>query len=108
VTAKPVILRQRAERDISEAVEHYGVEAGDAVALHLIDELERVLTRMGTHPGAGSPRYAHDLGLPGLRFQLLRRYPYLVFYVEQDTVVDVWRVLHSHRDIPAWLSDGPG
>jgi toxin ParE1/3/4 len=106
VTPKPVVLRQRAQRDISEAVDHYRGEAGGAVALRLIDELERVLTRMATHPGAGSSRYAHDLGLPGLRFQLLRRYPYLVFYVEQDTSIDVWRVLHSHRDIPAWLSDG--
>lgn len=106
MTAKPVILRQQAERDIGDAVEHYRAEAGQAVALALVDELERVLTRMTTHPGTGSSRYAHDLGLPGLRFQVLRKYPYLVFYVEQENSIDVWRVLHGHRDIPAWLGDG--
>lgn len=106
MTAKPVVLRQKAEQDIGEAVEHYRAEAGEAVGLKLIGELERVLTRMGSHPGAGSSRYAHDLGLPGLRFQLLRRFPYLVFYVEQDNSIDVWRVLHGHRDVPAWLRDG--
>lgn len=107
MTGKPVVLRQQAEQDISEAVEHYRSEAGQTVALALIAELARVLTRMTTHPGAGSSRYAHDLGLPGLRFQLLRRYPYLVFYVEQENSIDVWRVLHGHRDIPAWIGDRP-
>lgn len=106
MTGKPVVLRQQAEQDISEAVEHYRAEAGEAVALKVIDELERVLTRMATHPGTGSSRYAHDLGLPGLRFQLLRKHPYLVFYVEQENSIDVWRVLHGHRDIPTWLGNG--
>lgn len=106
MTAKPVVLRQQAEQDIAEAVEHYRAEAGQPVALGLIDELERVLLRMATHPGTGSSRYAHELGLPGLRFQLLRKYPYLVFYVELENSIDVWRVLHGHRDIPAWLKDG--
>jgi toxin ParE1/3/4 len=33
----------------------------------------------------------------------LSRYPYLLFYVERQDHIDVWRVLHSQRDIPAWL-----
>lgn len=49
------------------------------------------------------PRYAHELALPGLLYWPLRRYPYLVFYVERDDHVDVWRVLHGVRDIPEWL-----
>jgi toxin ParE1/3/4 len=28
-----------------------------------------------------------------------------VFYVEAGRDIDVWRVLHAHRDIPAWLID---
>jgi toxin ParE1/3/4 len=39
------------------------------------------------------------LNLPGLRFWTLTRYPYLVFYVERDTHIDVWRVLQGQRDI---------
>ena len=35
----------------------------------------------------------------------LRKYPYLVFYVEQADHIDVWRVLHMKRDIPAWMVD---
>jgi len=43
--------------------------------------------------------------LPGLRFWPLQRYPYLVFYIELADHIDIWRVLHSQRDIPAWLHD---
>jgi len=43
--------------------------------------------------------------MPGVRSQGLKGFPYLVFYVEQSDHVDVWRVLHGHRDIPALLSD---
>jgi toxin ParE1/3/4 len=48
-------------------------------------------------------RYGHELDLPGLRSWALSRYPYLVSYVERPDHVDVWRVLHSQRDIPAWM-----
>jgi toxin ParE1/3/4 len=37
------------------------------------------------------------LNLPGLRFWPLTRYPHLVFYIEMDDHVDVWRVLHGER-----------
>ena len=43
VSAKPVVLRERARRDIDEAVEHYLAKAGPAIALDFIDALERHL-----------------------------------------------------------------
>lgn len=64
--------------------------------------LEAALAGVAAHPGIGSPRYATELDLPGLRAYLLDGFPHLVFYVEQTEVVDVWRVLHAHRDMPAW------
>ena len=39
----------------------------------------------------------------GLRACALQTFPYLVFYVEREDDIDVWRVLHGNRDIPAWL-----
>jgi toxin ParE1/3/4 len=52
-------------------------------------------------PSAGSARYAHELEVPGLRSWQVKGYAYLVFYIERDDYVDVWRVLHGSRDIPA-------
>jgi toxin ParE1/3/4 len=102
---KPVVPRALANRDVENAVDHYVVEADERVALGFVDALERAYRTIQRHPAAGSPRYAHELGLPGLRTHLLKRYPYLVFYVEQVDRIDVWRILHARRDIPASLQE---
>lgn len=70
-----------------------------------VNALQRAYRHIAPHPATGSPRYAHELDLPCLRSWPLRRYPYLVFYVERDEHVDVWRVLHGERDIPAWMGE---
>jgi toxin ParE1/3/4 len=107
VKAKPVVPREQAHRDIDQAIAYYlGEDAGPA-ALRFIDALQQAYGHIGRHPGAGSPRYAHELNLPGLRYWPLTRYPYLVFYVERPDHVDVWRVLHAGRDISAWMHE-PG
>ena len=100
---KPIVPREQANRDVDAAVAYYLGEATAAVALGFIDAVERAYTRISRHPAAGSPRYAHELNLPGLRVWPLTRYPHLVFYVERPDHVDVWRVLHGQRDIPAWM-----
>ena len=103
MSGKPVVLREQARRDIDEAIEHYLSEAGPAVALKLIDALEDTLRQIGEHPASGSPRHAHELEIPGLRYRSAGGFPHLVFYVERDAEIDVWCVLHGARDIPAWM-----
>ena len=102
---KGIVPRELANRDVEEAIDHYLVEATAKVALGFVDELEKAYAYIARHPTSGSPRYAHQLGLADLRFWPLGRYPYLVFYVECDEHIDVWRVLHEQRDIPAWMNE---
>lgn len=83
-------------------LDYYMAEAGTPVALAFVDALDAALRHIAAHPASGSPRYAHEVDLPGLRVWPIRRFPHLVFYVEGGDV-DVWRVLHGERDIPAWL-----
>jgi toxin ParE1/3/4 len=103
VTIKPVILRVLAEQDIEKASFHYQSEGGEALALNFIEEAEQAFRRIGRNPAIGSPRYAYELGLEGLRAWPLRRFPYMIFYIEQLNALDVWRVLHGQRDIPSWM-----
>ncbi|MFJ4290243.1 type II toxin-antitoxin system RelE/ParE family toxin [Cupriavidus sp. NPDC089707] len=108
--AKPVIPRVLARQDVDEAVSHYLSKEAEQAALGFIDKLEQAYAHIGRYPATGSPRYAHELDLPGLRIWMLKRYPYVVFYVERPDHIDVWRILHGMRDIPAWLresSDDP-
>ena len=100
MSAKPIVPRASAERNIDDAIDRYLDEAGEDVALAFVDALERTFEHIAHHPATGSPRYRHELDLPGLRSWPLKRHPYLVFYIEREDHVDVWRVLHGERDIP--------
>jgi len=100
---KRVVRRERAERDIDEAAAHYRAEGGTALEVRFIDALEAAIRHIATNAAAGSPRYASELKSRDLRFWPVKRFPYLIFYVEREDHVDVWRVLHGQRDIPEWL-----
>jgi toxin ParE1/3/4 len=103
VSIKLVIPRQQAHRDVDDILAYFLEQASPAVALAFVDAIEGAYRHLGQAPASGSPRYAHELNLPGLRCWRLEAYPYLIFYVDQPEAIDVWRVLHAQRDIPAWL-----
>ena len=105
MSGKRVVLRERAQRDIDGAVEHYLTKAGAAVALDFIDAPEETHRQIGVQPATGSTRYAHELDIHGLRFRIIKRFPYLVFYIDREAEIDVWRVLHGAWDIPAWMQE---
>lgn len=89
-----------------EAIDYY-MTVSSAAAEGFIHSLETAYSHIRRHPGTGSPRYAHELNIPGVRFWPCSRYPYLVFYLEHTERIEVWRVLHGERDIPRWLREGP-
>ncbi|MDB5687311.1 MAG: plasmid stabilization protein [Rhizorhabdus sp.] len=101
MTIKTIVPREQALHDVEAAVDFYAREAGERVALGFVDALENAYRAIASRPAVGSPLYGLDLDLPGLRTRPIRRFPYLIFYVERDAYVDVWRVLHAKRDIPA-------
>jgi len=105
VTPKHILPRESASRDVEDAIDFYLSEAGEQVALGFVEALEQAYHQIASQPAIGSPRYAHELNLPGLRSWPLQRYPYLIFYVDLPSHIDIWRVLHSQRDIPAWLQE---
>jgi toxin ParE1/3/4 len=100
MTAKPVARRSQAQKDIEQAADHYFAEGGAALELRFVDALQASVTQMATHPGTGSLRHANMLAMPGLRFLRMTKFPCLVFYVEREDEVDIWRVLHEQRDMP--------
>ncbi|RUV95943.1 type II toxin-antitoxin system RelE/ParE family toxin [Mesorhizobium sp. M1A.F.Ca.IN.022.07.1.1] len=105
VAVKAFIPRALALRDIEDTVDYYAREAGSHVALAYVEDLQTAYKVIANHPASGSLRYSYAIGLPGLRSVQLKRYPYLIFYVEQADHIDVWRVLHAKMDIPAWLQN---
>jgi toxin ParE1/3/4 len=108
VSARPVRLRGRAAADIDQAVDYYLAEADTVVALRFVDAVERAVGQIGRSPHSGSLRFSYELEIPDLRVRPLAHFPYLVFYVVGDEFVDVWRILHTRRDIPTAMGDQIG
>lgn len=93
MTPRSVVLRAAARRDVDDAVAHYLASAGRKTALRFIDRVEEAFPHVAMSVESGSPRYGHELNLPGLRSWPVRSFPYLVFYMTARDQVDVWRVL---------------
>lgn len=100
--AKPALRSSQARMDIENAIDYYLVEAPHMVD-HFVDALEKAVAHIQQSPGTGSPRYALELTLPGLRFWTLNKFPFSLFYTEQEDHVWVIRLVHMSRDIPASL-----
>lgn len=105
MTTKRLIPRALAQRDIEAALDYYVDAAGVDVALKFVASLESAYRIIAERPAIGSPRFAHELGLPGMRSRKLARFPYLIFYFDRGDYIDVWRILHAQRDIPTWLTE---
>jgi toxin ParE1/3/4 len=87
--------------DVTAAIDRYFENGGQDVAAGFVKALGEAYSHIASHPGTGSPRYATQLSVAGLRFWAVSRYPYLVFYVELPDGIDVLRVLHGAMDVTA-------
>ena len=104
--ARQVQLRSTAAADVEGIVDHLIDEAGSDAALAFVDAFETGLRHIASAPNSGSLKFGYELGIPELRAWRLRRQPYVVFYLPLDDRLDVWRVLHERRDIPASFDAG--
>ena len=100
MTKRQARLRSRAASDIDETIAYLRGDAGNTAALAFIDALENATNHITRSPNAGSLRFAYELGIPELRAWGLRRFPYVIFYVPLGDGIDIWRVLHTRRDVP--------
>lgn len=99
---KKLLRRALADEDVVNAAEYYLSHAPEYVH-NFLDALQQSYRHIQGYPESGSLRYAQILDLPGLRVWQCQSYPYLIFYLEQETHIEIWRVLHDKRDIPATL-----
>lgn len=68
--------------------------------LHTVEAATRHISR---YPGIGSLRYASLTGLMELRSIAVRRFPYVILYIDREDRIDLIRLLHLKRDIPRSL-----
>ena len=102
---KPLQWHPDARLDVVDAADWYAAQGGLALELAFTDALEKAVGQINRHPGIGSPRHAVLLQIADLRVWPVKGFPQLIFYVEREQRIDVWRVLHAQRDIPAWMGE---
>ncbi len=101
----PSSLPLLALTDVDAILNHYLIEAGVEIAGQFLDGLELSLHQIRHEPGIGSPRLAVSLKEPALRVWPIRGFPYLIFYLNRQDAVEIWRILHTSRDIPSQLRE---
>jgi toxin ParE1/3/4 len=105
LAAKPVQFRELATLDLESASGYYVAEADVATAIRFVDAVEATARRIGRNPRLGSLKFSYELTIPDLRVMSVGKFPYLLFYLERESSVDVWRLLHTSRDIPASMRE---
>lgn len=102
MSAKPVVARTQAYRDIDAIVAWHLREEAEHAALRFIDELEAAFGRPGSPPSARLAMRT-SWGLPTCAAGNSTAAPHLIFYVEAAECINVWRLLHGQRDLPALI-----
>ena len=85
-----------AEKDLTEILEYIQID-NPAVALNLLDEIDKAISKLSYFPYMGS--IPKDQRLILLNYRMLVVENYLVFYVvfDEEEVVEIRRVLHGKR-----------
>ncbi|MBL0163658.1 MAG: type II toxin-antitoxin system RelE/ParE family toxin [Xanthomonadales bacterium] len=101
--AKHVFLTKQARLDLRQTTDGYKKEGGTILTRRWVAAVEVALRHRSANAKTGSTRYSVALKLDRLRFWPIEGFPHLAFYVEHEERIDVGRVLHTKRDIPAWM-----
>jgi toxin ParE1/3/4 len=93
---KPIIIHSLARAELDEAMAHYE-EQKEGLGLDLQTEVERTLEKISENPQLGSPYKATDF-----RFWVVRRFPFVVYYLELDVSIWVAAIAHGSRRPDYW------
>lgn len=92
---RPYRIFPRAEVDLTSAFDYYEAHA-PGLGHEFLRAVEATLSWIARYPQA-APAVRGDI-----RRALLRRFPYGVFFDEQEAELRVLAVVHTHRDPASW------
>ena len=93
----PVHIQSPAVLDIVEAAEHYE-EQRPGLGLEFTLEVDAAIGRASEYPEM------YEVKEQGARRILVRRFPYSVYYLVEDGGLEIFAVLHQHREPDHWQS----
>ena len=92
--------------DLEEYYAYLNREAGTAVAKKFLVAARATFEFLMRNPSAGAPKGVNNTSLQGIRQWRVKGFSaVLIFYLANDEVLRVVRVLHSARNIEAIFDD---
>lgn len=96
-----LLLRRRAKRDLLELA-WYIAQDNARAAERFLDAAEKAFTELLKTPGMGASRTFRNPRLKGIRMRPIPGFAkVLIFYRPLGRGIEIIRVLHGARDIPA-------
>lgn len=96
----PIYIQRGAAADAEEAATWYEAHR-PGLGLEFILQLDAAIERAADFPEGYALQYRE------VRRVLMRRFPYAVYFVFENNVVEVLAVLHQHGDPSSWKSRAP-
>src|SRR2546427_4507719 len=95
MSALKVALHEEAITEARAAREWYEVRSG-AAAEAFMEELDRIVARIGEYPDGGAPYFE------GTRRYLMQRFPFSVVYRKKRRAYEIVAVAHGRRKPGYW------
>ncbi len=93
---KRILIHSEAKAELGEAVAYYERQKA-GLGLDLLSVVQHVLQEIRRNPALGAPYKNTEF-----RHYLVRRFPYVIFYLELDDVVWIIAVAHGKRRPDYW------
>lgn len=93
---KPIVFHSKARVELDRAIGHYERQKR-GLGLDFQSEIEKTVSKIREDPQIGSPYKAKNV-----RYYLVRRFPYVVYYAELTKVIWIAAIAHGRRKPGYW------
>jgi toxin ParE1/3/4 len=93
---KPVVIHSEAKAELDQAIGFYEARK-EGLGAELQCEVEDTIAKIQANPALGSPYKSTEI-----RFFLVHRFPFVVYYTETTEVIWVFAIAHGRQKPGYW------
>ncbi|MEA5535078.1 type II toxin-antitoxin system RelE/ParE family toxin [Crocosphaera sp. XPORK-15E] len=93
---KSIIIHDKAKQELDHAISYYEKQK-QGLGLDFLSEVEKALEKVRINPNIGSPYSIKDL-----RYYVIRRFPFKIFYTEFEGLIWIIAIAHAKRKPNYW------
>jgi len=98
-----IFITPKASHDLDDLFDYLNQSNPDA-ALRFFDSTRQTIAQIAQNPAIGSLYSVNNPRLTGLRKRRVKGFEkYLIFYLSQNELLCVVRIIHASRDLPTIL-----